>query len=148
MELFSANLIKINYPAIDKKSCIDEMVEFLYEQGVINSTEQFLQAVWQRENIMSTGIGHQIAIPHAHSSVVKEFKAAVYLLDNHIDFDSIDGEPVKLVMMLAVPEKFETTYMKTLSKISNFLRTEDKRIALLAAQSKEEILEILEGMKI
>ena len=148
MELFQTDLIKTDYPAIDKKSCLNEMVEFLHEQGVVSSTEEFLHAIWERENIMSTGIGRKIAIPHAHSSVVKDFKVAVYLLDNQLEFDSIDGEPVKLVMMLAVPVEFENTYMKILSKISNFLRNPKKREALLEAKDKDEILQILKGMEI
>ncbi|MDY6914852.1 MAG: PTS sugar transporter subunit IIA [Candidatus Cloacimonadota bacterium] len=148
MDLFSEELIKTDYPAIDKKSCLAEMTEFLYENNVITSQTDFYNAVLEREKIMSTGIGHKVAIPHAHSKVVKEFKAAVYLLDNELDFNSIDGEPVKLVMMLAVPEIFQNKYMKVLSKISNFLRNEEKREKLLCAKNAKEALLILESMEL
>ena len=146
MKIFSPELIKLNYYALDKKSCLSEMVEFLHEKGVILSPENFLNDILERENLMSTGIGRKVAIPHARSMAVKELKIGVYLLDNELDFNSIDNESVKVIFMIAVPEMMKNEYMQVLSSISNFFRDEDNRMRLLACSSAEEVYELLKGI--
>ena len=146
MKIFSPDLIKLNYYALDKKSCLSDMVEFLHKKDVISSMEKFLNEILERENLMSTGIGRKIAIPHARSKAVKELKIGVYLLDNELDFNSIDGEQVKIIFMIAVPEMMKDEYMKILSSISNFSREEENRRRLLASSSPEEVYELLKGI--
>jgi len=148
MELFSEDLIKIGYYALDKKSCLSEMTEFLAEKGIIASYEDFFQAIIERESLMSTGIGKGVAIPHTRHQIVNEFKILVYLLDNELDFDAIDGEPVKMIFMIAVPEEKKEEYMKVLSSISNFLREEENRRKLLESNDKKEMYKILKGMEL
>ena len=146
MKLFSPDLIKLNYYALDKKSCLTEMVEFLYKKKVILSPEKFMNEILEREKLMSTGIGRKIAIPHARSMAVKELKIGVYLLDNELDFNSIDGEPVKIIFMIAVPEMMKDEYMKVLSSISNFFRDEENGMRLLTCSSPEEVCKLLKGI--
>jgi fructose-specific phosphotransferase system IIA component len=144
MDIFSIDLIKINYFALDKKSCIQEMAEFLFEKGVITSLDAFLEAIFERENLMSTGIGRGVAIPHARSSVVTKLKIALYTLENELEYNSIDGEPVKIIFMIAVPESMKQEYMKVLSLISNFCKEEENRNKLIHSKSEKEAMEILQ----
>lgn len=148
MKIFSRDLIVQNYYALDKKSCLEEMVEFLYKNNVINSADDFLKAIMERENLMTTGIGRKVAIPHARSSIVKEINIAVYVLDNELEFNSVDGEDVKVIFMIAVPEDKKDEYMKVLSGISNFLRVDENREKLFNAKTKDDIYEMLKGIKI
>ena len=111
MKIFSKDLIKLNYYALDKKSCLEEMVEFLFENEIIFSRERFLDSILTREKIMSTGIGKKLAIPHARSEAVKELTIAVYLLQNELEFNAIDDEPVKIILMIAVPQNMKEKYM-------------------------------------
>ncbi len=148
MSIFSRDLIVLNYYALDKKSCLEEMVEFLYKNEVIVSVDDFFKAIMERENLMTTGIGRKVAIPHARSDIVKEMNIAVYVLDNELEFNSVDGEAVKVIFMIAVPENKKDEYMKVLSGISNFLRVDEKREKLFNAKTKDEIFKILEGIKI
>ena len=148
MGIFSRDLIVQNYYALDKKSCLEEIVEFLYENEVIVSADDFFKTIMERENLMTTGIGRKIAIPHARSNLVKEINIAVYVLDNELEFNSVDGEDVKVIFMIAVPEDKKEEYMKVLSGISNFLRVDENREKLFNAKTKNEIFEILEGIKI
>lgn len=148
MEIFSPELVKMNYFALDKKSCLSEMAEFLFEHSIISSYEDFLNSVFERENLMSTGIGRGIAIPHSRNETVKKLKIAVYLLDNELDFQSIDNEPVKMVFMIAVPQDMKQEYMKLLSAISNFLKLEENREKLLGCESNLEVYNILRGIKL
>lgn len=148
MRIFSRNLIVQNYYALDKKSCLEDMVEFLYKNEVIVSVDDFFKAIMERENLMTTGIGKNVAIPHARSNLVKEIHIAVYVLDNELEFDSVDGEDVKVIFMIAVPEDKKEEYMKVLSGISNFLRVDENREKLFKAKTKDGIFNILKGMKI
>ena len=148
MRIFSRDLIVQNYYALDKKSCLEEMVEFLYKNDVIISVDNFFKAIMERENLMTTGIGRKVAIPHARSNLVKEIHIAVYVLDNELEFDSVDGEAVKVIFMIAVPEDKKEEYMKVLSGISNFLRVDENREKLFMAKAKDDIFKILEGIKI
>ena len=143
MRIFSKDLIKINYYALDKKSCLSEMTEFLFEKGVVNSQIAFLARILDRESLMSTGIGRKIAIPHARSEAVAQLKIAVYLLDNELEFDSIDGEPVKIIFMIAVPEEMKDMYMRVLSIISNFFRDDEKRGKMLSCETIDELCKML-----
>lgn len=148
MGIFSRDLIVQNYYAIDKKSCLEEMVEFLYENGIVHSAENFFKAIMERENLMTTGIGRKVAIPHARSHFVKEIKIAVYVLDNELEFNSVDDEAVKVIFMIAVPEEKKEEYMQILSSISNFLRKDENRDKLFSADTQEELFAILEEIEI
>jgi mannitol/fructose-specific phosphotransferase system IIA component (Ntr-type) len=102
----------------------------------------------KRENLMSTGIGKKLAIPHARSKIVKKLKIAVYVLDNELEYNSIDGEAVKVIFMIAVPEDKKEEYMKVLSVISNFLRIDENREMLFNAKTEDKIFNILKGINI
>jgi fructose-specific phosphotransferase system IIA component len=147
MKVFSPELIKLNYYALDKKSCLSEMVDFLYENGVISNSKIFLGTILERELLMSTGIGRQIAIPHGRSKVVRELKIAIYLLDNELEFESIDSEPVRIVFMIAVPDNMKEQYMKLLSSISNYFRQEANRDELLKCETKEQVYRLLKRIE-
>lgn len=147
MSIFSEKLIKLNHYALDKKSCLTEMVEFLADNDVILSSENFLNSILEREELMSTGIGRNVAIPHARSKDVKQFKIAIYILDNELEFNSIDDEPVKAVFMIAVPENMKEEYMKILSKMSNFFRDEENRNRLFNCSTYKAIYDLLKGIE-
>lgn len=148
MDIFSTELVKTHYYAFDKKSLLREMVELLSEKEIISDEEGFLQAIFARENLMSTGIGKQVAIPHARHISIKELKIAVFQLDNEIDFDAIDKKTVKLVMMICIPDAMKKEYMQVLGKISNFFQSEDNRRKLFSAESSDEVITILKGIEI
>jgi len=148
MGIFSRDLIVQNYYAFDKKSCLEEMVEFLYKNDVIVSTNDFFRAIMERENLMTTGIGRKVAIPHARSNLVKELNIAVYVLDNELPFNSVDDEDVKVIFMIAVPENAKEEYMKVLSGISNFLRVDENRELLFNAKTKDELFAILKEIEV
>ncbi len=148
MGIFSRNLIVQNYYALDKKSCLEDMVEFLFENEIIVSADAFFKLIMERENLMTTGIGKKVAIPHARSDLVKEMKLVVYVLDNELEFNSVDDEAVKVIFMIAIPDNKKDEYMKVLGGISNFLRVDENREKIFNSKTKDEIFEILEGIKI
>jgi fructose-specific phosphotransferase system IIA component len=134
--LFSEELIRLHYLAVDKKSLLQEMSVMLKEQGVISSINEFFAEIWKRESIMSTGIGRGIAIPHCCHESAKKFAMAVWQLAVPIEFGAIDEKPVSLIFLLSVPRSSQESYMKVLSGISNFIRQPGNVDNLNLAESK------------
>ncbi len=118
--LTSEKLINLNYFALDKLTCLQDMVALLAENEIISSKENFLTKILEREEMMSTGIGKKIAIPHARSNAVTKLSIVFFRIKNELDFEAIDDEPVNLIFMIAIPESMNKDYMKILQAISNF----------------------------
>jgi fructose-specific phosphotransferase system IIA component len=146
MFLISEDLIDINYFALDKASCLNDMIQLLHEQDIIQSQQNFSAKLWEREKMMPTGIGRHIAIPHARSSSVRELALAFFRLKNDLDFDAIDDEPVKFIFMIAIPENMSNDYMQLLKAISNFCHSPENLERLKAAEKKSEVKSILESI--
>jgi len=143
MKIIEKNLIHLDLAGTDKKEFLNSLCECLHREGVVDSAEEFFQAIWEREESFSTGIGRNIAIPHGKSSVVKELKILVGLIPAGIEYESLDSEPVNLIFMFAVPPEESDRYRVLLGKISAFTREDANRLELLASKTKEEILTIM-----
>jgi fructose-specific phosphotransferase system IIA component len=146
--LFSEEFIRLNYPAVDKKSLLQEMTSVLDEQNVISSIDDFFAEIWKRETIMSTGIGRGIAIPHSSHESANELVICVYQLSKAIDFDSIDEKPVAIIFLIAVPRSQQNHYMKILSAISNFVRQPGNVDKLRQVSTIAEMMLLLKQIKI
>ncbi len=100
----------------------------------------FLKAIFERETIMSTGIGLQVAIPHAKLSTIQEFFVIVAILKNDTEWDALDKKPVRLVFMIGGPDNNQSNYLKILSKITLVIKNPDRRKALKAATDAQAVL--------
>lgn len=141
-ELLTPERIKIPLAARSKEDLLRELV------GVITGSneddhEDVLRAVREREAVLSTGIGHGVAIPHGKSAAVNELRMAAGRMQEPIDFDALDGQPVSLVFLLVGPESAAGPHIKALSRISRIVRREDVRERLIAASNAEEFLQAL-----
>jgi mannitol/fructose-specific phosphotransferase system IIA component (Ntr-type) len=101
----------------------------------------------ERERVLSTGIGRGVAIPHLRDSSISELRAGIYLLDNEIEFDSLDRKKVKLIICLAVPDKESKGYMKLLQKVSEFFRNETNRLTVYNCMDSDELLKIFRSIE-
>jgi mannitol/fructose-specific phosphotransferase system IIA component (Ntr-type) len=115
------------------------MAELLSDSGCLSFPDRYLAAVKGREEIMSTGIGRGIAIPHARDLTVECLRIAVCKISDALDFKSVDSEPVNLVFMIAVPQNSNQEYMRILRNLSEYLRKEENRATLLGASSDLEL---------
>ncbi len=145
MNLFSLlnhTTVLPNFTVGSKKELINALVDALEEK--LESEEQLekvRKAVFEREKIMSTGVGKGLAIPHAKTTAVTENLAAFALLEEPLDFNSIDDEPVRLVFLLVGPESNNSQHIKLLSRISRLMNSGSFREQILACTSTEEILD-------
>ncbi|MDD2228006.1 MAG: PTS sugar transporter subunit IIA [Candidatus Cloacimonetes bacterium] len=140
-KLFKPNLVKIVDKFDTKGECLDFMAAMLSDSGCLSFPDRFLAAVKGREEIMSTGIGRGIAIPHARDLTVNSLRIAVCMVRQEMEFNSVDGLPVRLVFMIAVPQNSNQEYMKILRSLSEYLRQEDNRENLFNAVSEGDLYE-------
>ncbi len=126
---------------------IAELVDLLVSTGKILSEDRdnVLNAIRQREETMSTGIGFGIAIPHASSDKVTDVVAAFGRSEKGIEFDSLDGQPVFFVVLFVVPKDQFQTHLRTLAAIAKFLNDKAVRDDLSQAVNQAGILRVFEN---
>lgn len=137
--LFTPELVKIVDRFDTKGECLNFLAEMLSASGCLSFPDRYLAAVKGREEIMSTGIGRGIAIPHARDLTVSCLRIAVCRVMNPIDFMAVDDQPVSLVFMIAVPQSSNHEYMRILRSLSEYLRQDENRVKLLGATTNVEL---------
>ncbi len=112
----------------DKAKALRLLVDLASADGRVESPDDLYNAVIDREEIYSTGIGFGIAIPHARTSAVKRITLAMGVFGSGMEYGSMDDNPVKIVVLIAVPEFDQDLYIRVLSKVLGFLKKERDRI--------------------
>lgn len=142
-DLITPTRIKIPLVGETKDEVIEELVELATGGDEGLDTSAVVRAVRDREAVLSTGIGHGVAIPHGRSAAVPELRLAAGVKDHPIDFDALDGEPVRLFFLLIGPEHAAASHIKALSRLSRLVRRDDMRERLATVDSPEEFYRIL-----
>ena len=132
-----------NIDSSDKFEAIEELARVFDGSGLCDDIDSLVNALKEREGIMSTGIGAGIAIPHAKIPGVKEMAFAIGISEKGIDFDSMDGHAVNLIILVIAGEKQHKDYLRLLSNIMAILKKEPIKEKIIKASNSEEILEIL-----
>ena len=143
-ELLTKETIAMDLSASEKNGVIDELVNQLDSAGKLSDIAQFKEAIHNRESQSTTGIGEGIAIPHAKVAAVKSPAIAFGKSKEGVDYQSLDGQPAHLFFMIAAPEGGAQTHLDALAKLSGILMDDTVRENLLQANSKEEILRIID----
>ncbi|MGM0598693.1 MAG: PTS sugar transporter subunit IIA [Candidatus Rifleibacteriota bacterium] len=142
-ELLQDNFIDLQLDANDKNAAIDKLSGMLCTSGKVTDHCNFVSAVLEREKLGSTAIGAGIAIPHARANTVNEVSIAFARSGSGIDFNSVDGDPVHLIFLLAAPVESGSLYLKLLARISRLLRYQDLIEDLKKANTTEEVVKII-----
>ena len=100
-ELLDKRSIRINGAPKSKNEALDQMVELMAKSGKINDLEAYRQEVYRREEEGTTGVGEGIAIPHGKGAFVDKPGLAAMVVKDGVDYDSLDGEPVHLIFLIA-----------------------------------------------
>lgn len=138
--LLSQDTILPQLKVEDKETLLNKLVDLLDNQVSKRQLESIRQAVFEREEIMSTGVGKGLAIPHGKASGIEESYASFAILDQPVDYESIDDKPVQLVFLLVGPESRNTTHIKLLSRISRLMNNNSFRESILNCRSADDIL--------
>ncbi len=142
-QILQPGCIKVPLEGNDKKSVIVELVNLLDTAKLLLSKDVALQAVLNREQIRSTGIGSGIAIPHGKCNAVKELVIAFGIARQPVDFDSVDAKPVNIIILLLSPIDQTGPHIQALARISRVMLDEAFRNKLQKSQSANEIIELL-----
>ncbi len=142
-KLLSEDTIIFNLKGTTKEAIIEEMVDHLVVRGRIKDREAALKAVLEREQKMSTGMQHGIAIPHGKTDSVDKLVTAMGLKKEGVDFGSMDGKPSMIFIMTISSISRTGPHIQFLSEISQVLNDPEKRERILKAQSSSEVLDVL-----
>lgn len=137
--LLEKETILSNLTVKDKEELLNKMVDVLETQVDKSQLKEIRSAIFEREDIMSTGVGKQLAIPHGKVKSIDENYASFAILKDPIEYNSIDNEPVRMVFLLAGPEKKNSSHIKLLSRISRLMNSTTFREALFECDTAEEI---------
>lgn len=142
-DLITPERIKIPLVGTTKEELLHELVEVATRRDSVEDAEDVLRAVREREAVLSTGIGQGVAIPHGKSPAMPELRMAAGYTRAPVDFDALDGQPVRLFFLLVGPESAAGPHIKALSRISRLVRRDDIRKTLTAARDADEFYRAL-----
>ena len=143
-DLLTKESIDLNVKASNKKDVIEKAVDLMQHNGNIKDKAEYLKLVMKREEEGTTGVGEEIAIPHGKGEVIAKPGLAAMVIPDGVDFESLDGKPIKLLFLIAAPNNKENVHLEVLSRLSTLLMDEKFRKELINAKTKEEFLEIIE----
>ena len=143
-ELLDRRSISLNGSPASKKEALDQMVALMVKSGKIRDEEAYREEVYHREEEGTTGIGEGIAIPHGKCDAVIRPGLAAMVIKNGVDFDSLDGEPVNLIFLIAAPNTKDNVHLDVLSKLSMLLMDEKFVEDLKNAPTVDKFLEVID----
>ena len=144
-DLLKSQSIQLNADPATKIDAIYILGDLMEKGGHLADKDTYLQAVFEPENSGSTGLGEGIATPHAKSSGVKDAGLSAMVVPGGVDFDSLDGNPARLFFMIAAPEGAANTHVEVLSKLATMIIDPDFKEALIAADSTERFLALIDA---
>ena len=142
-EILPADCVRVPLKAADKSGAITELVDLLAERDKLTDRDTVLQAVLDRETTRSTGIGYGLAVPHGKCRGCPELVMAIGKPAHPIEFDSTDGKPVELIVLLASPPDQTGPHIQALARISRLMLMEEFRSQITGAVSAQKVYEII-----
>ncbi len=146
-QILQPDCIKIPVENRDKEAVITELVDLLDAKGLLLDRDEALEAVLTRERTQSTGTGAGIAIPHGKCNAVKELVMAIGIAHEPIEFNSIDGKPVTILILLVSPANQTGPHIQALATISRLMLNEEFRQQLEKVTSSDEVYELLNNQE-
>ncbi len=141
-DILNESVIRTNLSGASKDEIINAMIELAATQKQVVDKARMRNAIFEREKIMSTGVGSGFAIPHGKTDAVSDIVAAFAVTAQPIDYQSLDDQPVRLVFLLVGRDNMVGPHIKLLSRISRLMNKEDIRKQLLEAETPNDVLEI------
>jgi len=141
--VLTAETINLHLKGSTKNEIINELLDMLVAAGKIPDREAAFHAVMEREQKMSTGMKHGIAIPHGKTDTIQDLVACVGIAEKPVEFDSLDHEPCRIFIMTLSPLEKTGPHLQFLAEISLLFKSAEKRQEIIGAQTPEAIVKIL-----
>ena len=126
-----------------KSEALAELCDLASDLPVVTNPERLHTAILNRENIMSTGIGSGIAIPHARTAAVRDFVIVVGRCRDGLDFEALDGLPVRIIILMAAPERKRNEFLKLIAKVGAVFDNPDFRHRFVESGAPEDMFRLL-----
>ena len=139
-QYLTPQLVTTHLEGDTKEEVIEELLDMLNGNGLLTDVDEARRAVWRREQGMSTGLKHGMAIPHGKTNAVTRLVCAVGLKPEGIEYGTMDGEPAKIIILTLSPLKNPAPHVQFLSTVSQFLSQEGLE-RVLACQTRQELFE-------
>ena len=143
-DILTEDVIEVKLNAIDKTEAINKMIDLANNSGKILDLEKVRKVVFEREKLVSTGVGKGFAIPHGKSDDISDIVAAFGIMAEPIDFDSIDSEKVSFIFLLVGKDSMLNMHIKLLSRISRLMNKDEFSEKLLNTGTKAEVLTLFQ----
>ena len=140
-DILTEEMVLTNLEGSTKNEIIDAMIDLVGKSPKVIDKEKVREAIFEREEIMSTGVGNGFAIPHGKTDAVSDIVAAFAVTAEPIDYQSLDEKPVRLVFLLVGKDNMVGPHIKLLSRISRLMNKEEFRNRLIEMKTPREILE-------
>ena len=124
----------------NKDDCLRSLVKCLSESESLGNEDSIFEAIMDRERLLSTGFGLGLAIPHAKLNIIDDFIVWLAIHRDGVPFDSLDDQPVHILVMILGPDQKQDEYLKVLSRVTAFLK--DQREKILSLEDNEEIYKL------
>jgi fructose-specific phosphotransferase system IIA component len=147
LDILSPACVKVPLAATTKRGVIEELVDMLASAGKVSDAQALKDAVWTREQTRTTGIGLGLAIPHGKCAGMSGLAMAIGKPSEPMNFESIDGQPVKLIVLLASPPDKQSDHIQALARISRLMNMEEFRNKAYATTSGEELFELFRSQE-
>ena len=144
-DLLAAESINLNGTPAGKTEALNQCIDLMAKSGKIADVEKYRKGVFAREEEGTTGIGMGIAIPHCKSDAVTKAGLAAMVVNDGVDFESLDGTPAKIIFLIAAPNTEDNVHLQVLSKLSVMLMDEQFTNSLINAGSVDEFLNIIDS---
>lgn len=142
-DLLDESSIILNLEASSKEDALNKVINLMNETGNLNNKEEYAELVFNREKEGTTGVGDGIAIPHGKGKSVKTANLVAAVVPNGVNFDSLDGEDVKLIFLIAAPEGNNNLHLEVLSTLSSLLMNKEFKEKLINSKSTKEFLRVI-----
>ena len=146
-EMVNEKLVNFGYEAKTKDDVIKGLGKMMYDAGKVNDLNKYIEGLYEREAVFSTGVGNGGAIPHCKSDCVREAAFTLVKLKNPVEWETLDGRPVDYVIMLAAPNTSDNVHLEMLSKLAANLMDDDFRETLKGTSTVEEIKQLISSKK-
>jgi len=140
----SEDLITFNLKATEKDKILEELVELVSKSSLVKDSQQLLEDVKEREELVTTGVGYGVAFPHAKTKATKGIVIAFGRSDEGVDFDAVDHKPVYLFFLIAAPEDAIGAHLNVMARLSYIMKSEENRKKMQAVTSPGELLQMID----
>ncbi len=135
----------VDLESTKKSDVLDELISLLAESDKVNDPGELRRKIYEREKTVSTGVGAGMAIPHVKIPSITDFVAAIGRSKRGIQFDSLDGQPTHIVVMIGCNNTQSADFLKILARLVTRLKDESVKRRIMDAETPEDIRSVFTG---